>query len=422
MTTTDLWEETFSAVTVNKVRSGLTMLGIIIGIASVIAMVAVGQGAQGSIQSSIQSLGSNLLIIQPGATRTLGSTVSAGRGSAQTLTSDDATAIGQLSDVSAIAPQVSGRYQVIYGAQNTNTSVLGTTPGYLAVRNVQVQPGGSFFTDTDVVSANRVAVIGPTVLQDLFGSTNPSTGSGQTPSATPDMAMNQTIRIKNMDFTVIGVTVSKGGSGFSNQDNMIFVPLGAAQHYLLGSSAYLTEVDVSAASQADMTQAQTDITNLLLQRHNISDSTQADFNVLNQQSIVSAASSVTGTFTILLASIAAISLLVGGIGIMNMMLTTVTERTREIGLRKAIGAKKKDITTQFLAEAVMLTFTGGIIGVALGWGVAFLISYFAGTATSVSISSVLLAFGVSAGIGILFGYYPARRAAGLNPIEALRYE
>jgi putative ABC transport system permease protein len=390
------------------------MLGIVIGIASVIAMVAVGQGAQGSIQSSIQSLGSNLLIVMPGATRTFGSTVSAGRGSAQTLTPDDATAIGQLSDVAAIAPQVSGRYQVIYSGQNTNTSVLGTTPGYLTVRDVQVQPGGNFFTDTDVANSNRVAVLGPTVLQDLFGSTNAT--------ATQDMAIGQTIRIKNMDFTVIGVTVSKGGSGFSNQDNMIFVPLGAAQHYLLGNSAYLTEVDVSAASQADMTQAQTDVTNLLLARHNIGDPTQADFNVLNQQSIVSAASSVTGTFTILLASIAAISLLVGGIGIMNMMLTTVTERTREIGLRKAIGAKKKDITTQFLAESVMLTFTGGIIGVALGWLAAFLISSFAGTATSVSLSSVLLAFGVSAAIGILFGYYPARRAAGLNPIEALRYE
>jgi putative ABC transport system permease protein len=414
MTTSDLWEETYSAVTVNKVRSGLTMLGIVIGIASVIALTAVGQGAQGSIQSSIQSLGSNLLIIMPGATRTIGSTVSAGRGSAQTLTPDDATAVGQLQGVSASAPQISGRYQAIYGGQNTNTSVLGTTPGYLAVRNVQVQPGGSFFTDTDVANSNRVAVLGPTVLQDLFGSTNAT--------ATPDMAIGQTIRIKNMDFAVIGVTVSKGGSGFSNQDNMIFVPLGAAQHYLLGSSAYLTEVDVSAASQADMTQAQTDITNLLLQRHNISDPTQADFNVLNQQSIVSAASSVTGTFTTLLASIAAISLLVGGIGIMNMMLTTVTERTREIGLRKAIGAKKKDITTQFLAEAVMLTFTGGIIGVALGWAAAFLISSFVGTATSVSFSSILLAFGVSAGIGIVFGYYPARRAAGLNPIEALRYE
>ncbi len=354
-----------------------------------------------------------MLIVTPGTKRSIGSTVSAGRGSAQTLTPDDATAIAQLSSVAGTAPQVSGRYQVVVQGKNTNTSVLGTTPDYLTVRNVQVQEG-TFFSATDASNGSRVAVIGPTVLQDLFGSANAT--------ATPDMALGQSIRIKGTDFTVIGVTVSKGGSGFSNQDNIIFVPLLAAQHFLVGSVAYVTEIDVSAASQDVMAQTQTDVTNLLLARHNISDPTLADFSVLNQQDIVSAASSVTGTFTILLASIAGISLLVGGIGIMNMMLTTVTERTREIGLRKAIGAKKKDITTQFLAESVMLTFTGGVIGVALGWLAAFAISSLAGTATSVSLSSVLLAFGVSAGIGILFGYYPARRAAGLNPIEALRYE
>jgi putative ABC transport system permease protein len=413
MTTADLWEETYSAVTVNKTRTGLTMLGIVIGIASVIALTAVGQGTQGSIQASIQSLGSNLLIVMPGAPRTFGTTVSAGRGAAQTLTPEDATAIGGLPGVAAVVPEITGRYQVVVSGQNTNTTILGTTPAYPTVRNVAVQQG-SFFTDSDVSSANRVAVIGPTVLQDLFGSTNAT--------ATPDMAIGQTIRIKGTDFTVVGVTAAKGGSGFSNQDNMIFVPLGAAQHYLLGSFAYVTEVDVSAQDQSAMAATQSDITDLLLTRHNIGDPTQADFNVLNQQDIVNAASSVTGTFTILLASIAGISLLVGGIGIMNMMLTTVTERTREIGLRKAIGAKKKDITLQFLSEAVTLTFTGGIVGIALGWLIAYLVTVFTGTATSVSISSIFLAFGVSAGIGILFGYYPARRAAGLNPIEALRYE
>jgi len=218
------------------------------------------------------------------------------------------------------------------------------------------------------------------------------------------------------------VTVAKGGSGFNNQDNMVYVPLTAAQHYLLGSSAYLTEVDIEAANANSMTTVQNEVTNLLLQRHNISNSAAADFTVLNQADIVSAASSVTGTFTTLLAAIAGISLLVGGIGIMNMMLTTVTERTREIGLRKAIGAKKKDITMQFLAESVTLTFTGGIAGIILGWLIAFGVSYFLGTATTVSVSSILLAFGVSAVIGIVFGYYPARRAASLSPIEALRYE
>ena len=415
MTTRDLFEETYGAVTVNKVRSGLTMLGIVIGIASVIALVAVGQGSQASIQASVNSLGANLIMITPGAQQSFGSNVRAAAGSSQTLTPDDANAIeSSVSNVAAVAPEISGRYQVIYKAANTNTSVMGTTPAYLAVRNLAVDTG-NFFSDTDVTNSNRVAVIGPTVLQTLFA---PSANA----SATPDMAIGQMIQIKGTQFTVIGVTVAKGGSGFSNQDDMIYVPLGASQHYLLGSSAYVTEVDVEAATQGAMTQVQQDITNLLLQRHNITDATKADFSILNQASIVSTASSVTGTFTTLLAAIAAISLLVGGIGIMNMMLTTVTERTREIGLRKAIGAKKDDITMQFLAESVMLTFTGGFIGIVLGWFAAAAISLFTGVATSVSIPYILLAFFVSAAIGIIFGYYPARRAAGLNPIEALRYE
>jgi putative ABC transport system permease protein len=310
---------------------------------------------------------------------------------------------------------VTSREQVIYEGQNTNVTILGTTPEYTQVRNLQVADG-VFVSDQDVTDGNRIAVIGPTVLQDLFA--DPTSNA----SATPDQAIGATIRIDGQDFTVVGVTVSKGGSGFSNQDDMIYVPLTAAQHYFIGSTAYVTEIDVEASSQAAMTQVQNDITTLLLQLHNISDPTQADFSVLNQADIVSAASSVTGTFTTLLAAIAGISLLVGGIGIMNMMLTTVTERTREIGLRKAIGAKKKDITTQFLAESVMLTFTGGAVGIALGWLAAFLVTTFAGIAASVSLSSILLAFCVSAGIGIIFGYYPARRAASLSPIEALRYE
>ncbi len=414
MTTRDLLEETYSAVTVNKVRSGLTMLGIVIGIASVIALVAVGQGSQASIQSSIQSLGANLLMVTPGATRSFGSNVRAAAGSSETLTPDDAIAMASVDNVQAVAPEVSGRYQVIYKTNNTNTNVIGTTAAYETVRNVAIDTG-SFITDTDVSGANRVAIIGPTVLQDLFA---PSADA----SATPDMAIGQVIKIKGVQFTVVGVTIAKSGSGFSNQDDMIYVPLTTAQHYLFGSTAYLSEVDVQATTQDAMAQVQADITTLLLSRHNISDATKADFSVLNQANIVSTASSVTGTFTTLLAAIAAISLLVGGIGIMNMMLTTVTERTREIGLRKAIGAKKTDITLQFLAESVMLTFTGGITGIILGWLGALGISYFTGITTSVSIPYILLAFFVSAAIGIVFGYYPARRAAGLNPIEALRYE
>jgi putative ABC transport system permease protein len=414
MTTRDLFEETYSAVTVNKVRSGLTMLGIVIGIASVIALVAVGQGSQASISANINSLGANLVMIMPGATKSVGTTVRSAGGSSQTLTPDDATAIASVNNVAAVAPEISGRYQVIYKASNANTSVMGTTAAYLAVRNVSIDTG-VFVSDTDMTNSNRVAIIGPTVLQSLFA---PSVDA----SATPEMAIGQTIQIKSVQFTVVGVTVAKGGSGFSNQDDMIYVPLTTAQHYLLGSTSYVSEIDVEASTQSAMTQVQSDITTLLLQRHNIADPTQADFSILNQASIVSTASSVTGTFTTLLAAIAAISLLVGGIGIMNMMLTTVTERTREIGLRKAIGAKKNDITLQFLAESVMLTFTGGFIGIVLGWLAAAAISLFTGITTSVSIPYILLAFFVSAAIGIIFGYYPARRAAGLNPIEALRYE
>ncbi|HUO75657.1 MAG TPA: ABC transporter permease [Candidatus Paceibacterota bacterium] len=407
MKITDLLNETHASLTANKARTALTMLGIVIGIGSVIAMISVGQGAQGSIEARINALGSNLLLVEPGATRGVGTTVSAGRGSATTLTLEDSDAIAQsVTNVSAVAPEASRRFQVAARGTNTNTQVTGTVPAYLDVRNVQVADG-SFFTDAQVQSGARVAILGPTTRDDLFGAGSEAVG--------------ETIRINSTEFTVIGVTVAKGGTGFGSQDDMIYVPITTAQRYLTGGDT-VTTISVQATDQQAMTQVQQDVTSLLLDRHHITDPTLADFSVLNQEDIVATATSVTGTFTLLLGAIAGISLLVGGIGIMNMMLTTVTERTREIGLRKAIGAKRTDIAMQFLAESVALTVIGGVTGIALGWIGASLISSIGGVTTAVSGSSIILAFGVSAAIGVAFGYYPARRASALNPIEALRYE
>lgn len=407
MRVVDLFEETYSAITVNKVRSSLTILGIVIGIGSVIAMIAIGKGAQSSIESNIQSIGSNLVLVMPGFQRTTGSQVSAGRGSAQTLSQADADAIAkEVSAAEAVAPEVSRRYQITAKGKNTNTQVIGTVASYPEVRNIQVDKG-SFITDQSIRNLSKVAVLGPTTATDLFGADTDPIG--------------QSVRINKVDFKIIGVTKAKGGSGFSNADDVIYVPLSTAQRFLAGD-AYVTTISVKAEDQASMALAQQQITQLLTERHKISNPQLADFQVLNQSDIVAAASSVTGIFTILLASIAGISLLVGGIGIMNMMLTTVTERTREIGLRKAIGAHRKDINIQFLLEAIMLTFLGGFFGVLLGWLLALLVTKFAGITTSVSLNSILLAFGVSSGIGIIFGYYPARKAAKMSPIEALRYE
>jgi len=407
MTTADLLHETYSALSANKVRSGLTVLGIVIGISSVITMISIGNGAQASVSASIQSIGSNLVMVQPGAQRGPGATVSTGRGGAQSLTLEDANAIAaQVANAQYVAPIVQARKQIVARGTNTNTSIYGITPAYASVRDIQVEEG-QFISDANNKSLAKVAVLGPTTRNDLFGADGEAVG--------------QSIRIGSLQFTIIGVTVSKGGSGFTNQDDAIYIPLSTDQLFIQGDQ-YLSSISISASTADATTQVQNDVTALLLDRHHISDPTLADFSTVNQADILATASSITQIFTILLASIAGISLVVGGIGIMNMMLTTVTERTREIGLRKAIGATKRDISMQFLAEAIVLTLIGGIVGVALGWCICAILSTFNVINTQLSFMSIALSFGVSAFIGIVFGYYPAARAASLNPIEALRYE
>ncbi len=404
----DLIQETYFALSANKPRSALTILGIVIGIGSVIAMISIGQGAAKNIKSNIESLGSNLLVVMPGSQRNVGSVVRGGMGSASTLTLSDAEAIKeQVKDAEVVAPVVSSRKQVkTTKGTNTNTSIYGVNSAYNQIKNIAMETG-SFINDTQVSKVSKVAVLGPAARDDLFG-------EGSNP-------VGQKVRIENLEFTIVGVAASKGGTGMGSSDDLIYIPLSTAQRYLTGSDS-VSNINVQVSEKDLMTMSQEQISSLLMVRHKITDETKVDFSIMNQADILNTMSTVTDTLTLLLGAIAGISLLVGGIGIMNMMLTTVTERTREIGLRKSLGAKNSDISTQFLAESVTLTFIGGVIGIMLGWLAAYLITKFSGTNTAVTLDSIALAVSVSAAIGIIFGYYPARRAAKLNPIDALRYE
>ena len=398
----------FRALRVNKMRSALTMLGIIIGVGAVIAMVAVGTGASQKISEQISTMGSNLLIVLPGATTSGG--VRMGAGTQPTLTSGDSDAIiKECPAVADAAPLHNGVAQVIFGHMNWSTGVVGTTPSMLVVRDWDLAAGRSFIQQ-DVKSASKVALLGRTVVDNLFGDQNP---------------VGQTIRIKNVPFTVIGVLATKGQSAQGqDQDDTILIPVTTAQKKLFGVQfpGMVRIIIVKAKSAEDLSGAEKQINELLRQRHHITQKQDNDFTVRNLTQIMQAAEQSTKVMTLLLGAIASVSLLVGGIGIMNIMLVSVTERTREIGIRMAIGAKTWDIRLQFIIEALTLSLIGGIIGIIVGISTSMVLSSISGWPTVVSALSILLAFGFSGFIGIFFGFYPAYKASLLNPIDALRYE
>lgn len=398
----------FRALRVNKMRSALTMLGIIIGVGAVIAMLAVGTGASNRIAEQISKMGSNLLIILPGATTAGG--VRMGSGSQATLTMNDAEAIKkECSAVSNVAPVISGVAQIVYGHQNWSTGVLGTTPDMLTIRDWPLVSGRPF-TQQDVKSATKVCLLGQSVVDNLFGDMDP---------------VGQVIRIKKIPFTVVGVLATKGQSPQGqDQDDTIHVPVTTAQKKLFGTTfpGMVRIIMVKAKSVEDLPAAEKQINELLRQRHRIGPKQENDFTVRNLTQFMQAAEQSTKVMTLLLGAIASVSLLVGGIGIMNIMLVSVTERTREIGIRMAIGAKTWDIRLQFIIEALTLSLIGGVLGIIAGISGSEIISKLAGWSTVVSAFSVVVAFGFSGLVGIFFGFYPAYKASLLDPIEALRYE
>lgn len=393
------------ALRANKLRSALTMLGMIIGVAAVIAMVGIGNGATASITSQIQGLGSNLLTISSGQSNTGG--VKGGAGSSSSLSMTDVSKIKIDSAVKAVAPVASTNAQLVIGKGNTSTTITGTTQDYATIKSVTLT-SGRYITTEDVDSSARVAVLGPTVVTNLFGDANAS-------------VIGQVIKVNNVPFQVIGVTTAAGSTGFQSSDDMITAPITTVQARLIGKKT-VRNILVSASSADLMQTAQNEITTTLHKAHKIVAGKTDDFTVQNQADTLATMTGITQTLTMLLGGIAGISLLVGGIGIMNIMLVSVTERTREIGIRKAIGAKSRDILMQFLIEAVVLSVLGGGIGIAIGYGGSSLAGQALKMSTSISPTSVLVAFCFSAAIGIIFGVFPARKAAAMDPIDALRYE
>jgi putative ABC transport system permease protein len=387
----------------SRLRAALTMLGVIIGVASVIALVSVGQGATSGITARLEGLGTNLLTVTPGATRT-GATRGAA-GSSTTLTVDDATAIGSIAEVGAVAPELSTQQLVVAGTQNTTTTIVGTTAAFASIRNYDVWQG-SFLTDAAVANGLRVAVLGATTADDL------GLGAG---------ALGTQLTIGGLPFEVVGILQPKGSAGFVNQDDQVLIPITTLRQHFVGGDR-VRAIDVSVRTADEIPAAEAVLDQTLRGLHGLTGTTADDFTIQDQAQLLDTVSSITGTLTILLAGIASISLVVGGIGIMNIMLVSVRERTREIGIRKAVGAKRGQILLQFLVEAVTLSLIGGVVGIALGVLVSAAIADAAGWALVVQPVTLALAVGFSILVGVVFGVWPARQAAVLDPIAALRYE
>ncbi len=389
----------------NKTRSLLTSLGIIIGVAAVIVMVGIGEGVQADITNQISSLGTNLLIISPGSSFMRG--VHRGAGSENRFTLDDAEKISEEATlIEYLSPMVNAAGQVIGGGNNWNTAVTGVSVDYLKIRNMEIE-SGEFFTEKDIRGRRKVAVLGKTVVDNLF--------PGQDP-------LGEKIRINNVPFTVIGVLSEKGKNAMGRDEDDIILAPSTTVLYRLKGGHYINMIFASAASVDEMDAAEDEIANILRDAHDIKLGEEDDFNVRNQTDIIEMATSTSKTLTLLLGAIAAVSLLVGGIGIMNIMLVSVTERTREVGIRLAVGARDSDVLFQFLTEATVLSILGGIIGILISFLFVFLLNNFVGLSAIIKPQTILLAFGFSAAVGVFFGFYPARKASNLNPIDALRYE
>jgi putative ABC transport system permease protein len=399
--------EALVAMSANRMRSFLTMLGMMIGVASVVLMLAIGQTARDSVQKTIDSMGSHLFIVLAGSANSGG--IRSGSGASNTLTASDATAIAELDGVNVTAPVVQAKQQLVYGAANWNSDVYGSTPDYLIARGWQVAQGTAF-DDSDVRSSRRVALIGASVATNLFGDENP---------------IGQSMRINRTSFDVVGVLASKGQSlDGRDQDDTVIIPLTSAQRYLAGNRwrSSVRMILVQATSDEVMTNLGLDIDALLRDRHKIDTTADADFSLNNLAALADSAAQIARTMSLLLGAIASISLVVGGIGIMNIMLVSVTERTREIGIRMAIGARQRDVLSQFLLESLMISITGGLLGLLFGMAGAKLVGSIWSMSVTVSLDAVLLAFAISATTGVFFGFYPALKASRLDPIEALRYQ